>query len=368
MNQQHQRNIVRYCAVAALCLCLLSRISIAQQGTPALADDRTALPEAPRAQVPTESFPQQTNLPLRSSNLSGQVLDASGAAISGAEISMHGTSSQLERVLKAGPGGDFFARLPPGSYSIVVTAKGFHAFTSPEMTLTAEQNLALPSIVLVIEGENEEITVYPTEVLAAQQIKMEEKQRLIGIIPNFYVSYVSDAAPMTSKQKFSLAARESFDWSSLLGVSQTSAIQQATNQFAGYGQGAAGYGKRWAAQFADGRSGDFLSQAVFPSLFHQDPRYFYQGTGTKRARFTHAVGSAVVARSDKGGLMPNYSYVLATMCSGALSNAYYPHADRGAHLVFTVAAISIAGRAGQALFQEFLAKRFTTHAMVNKQP
>lgn len=368
MNHQNQPNIARYCSLAALCLCLLSRSSGAQQEMPALADDRTALPEAPRAQVPTESSPQQTNLPLRPSSLSGQVLDASGAAISGAEISMHGTSSQLERVLKAGPGGDFFARLPPGSYSIVVTAKGFRAFTLPEMTLTAEQNLALPSIVLAVAADSTEVTVYPTEVLAAQQIKEEERQRLFGYVPNFYVSYISDAAPMSAKQKFSLATRDSFDWTSLLGVTQTANIQQATNQFAGYGQGAAGYGKRWAAQFGDGRSSDFLSHAVFPSLFHQDPRYFYQGTGTKRDRFTHALSSVVIARNDKGGLMPNYSYVLATMCSGALSNAYYPHADRGAHLVFTVAAISVAGRAGQALIQEFLAKRFTTHAIVNKRP
>lgn len=266
MSHQHQRNIDRYCAISALCLCLLSRICIAQQEIPALAEDRTALPEAPRAHVPTESSPQQTSLLMRSSSLSGQVLDASGAAISGAQILMHGASSRLERVLNAGPGGEFFASLPPGSYSIVVSAKGLRAFTLPEIALTAEQNLALPSIVLAVAAESTEVTVYPTEVLAAQQIKVEERQRLLGYIPNFYVSYVSDAVPMSAKQKSALATRDSFDWTSLLGVTQTPNIQQATNQFAGYGQGAAGYGKRWAAQFGDGRSSDFLSHAVFPSL------------------------------------------------------------------------------------------------------
>jgi len=369
MNHQHQRDLDRYFAISALCLCLLSRICIAQQEIPAHTEDGTALPEAPQAQVPPENSLQQTNLPLLSSSLSGQVLDVSGAALSGAHILLHGTSKQLDRVLTTGPGGEFFfARLAPGSYSIVVSAKGFRALTLPEMTLTAEQNLALPSIVLAVAAESTEITVYPTEVIAAQQIKVQEQQRLIGIVPDFYVSYVSNAAPMTSKQKFSLAARESFDWTSFLGFSETAAIQQATNSFAGYGQGAAGYGKRWAVQFADGQSSGLLSHAVFPSLFHQDPRYFYQGTGTKKARFIHAASSAVIARSDKGRLMPNYSYVLARICSGALSNAYYPHADRGLNLVFTSAAIGIADRAGQALFQEFIAKHIVTHPIFKKRP
>ena len=81
-------------------------------------------------------------------------------------------------------------------------------------------------------------------------------------------AYIWDAAPLTSKQKFSFAARDTFDPISFVGVSITAGIEQANNTYAGYGQGAAGYGKRWAAKFGDGRSSDFLSHAVFPSLFH----------------------------------------------------------------------------------------------------
>jgi hypothetical protein len=115
--------------------------------------------------------------------------------------------------------------------------------------------------------------------------------------------------------------------------SWASARQHANNSYAGYGQGAAGYGKRWAARFGDGRTSDYLSHAVFASLFHQDPRYFYQGTGSNKSRLYHAVSNAWVARSDSGKKMPNYSYLLGTMVSGAISNAYYPHADQGANLV-----------------------------------
>jgi hypothetical protein len=83
----------------------------------------------------------------------------------------------------------------------------------------------------------------------------------------------------------------------------------------------------------DGRTSDYLSHAVFASLFHQEPRYFYQGTGSNKSRLYHAVSNAWVARSDSGKKMPNYSYLLGTMVSGAISNAYYPHADQGANLV-----------------------------------
>jgi hypothetical protein len=198
-------------------------------------------------------------------------------------------------------------------------------------------------------------------VIAAEQIKAEEKQRLIGVIPNFYISYVHDPAPMTTKQKFSLASRDTFDPVSLIGVGLTAGIEQANNTYAGYGQGAAGYGKRFAAQFGNGRSSDFLSHAVFPSLFHQDPRYFYQGTGSFTSRLVHAASFAIITRSDSGKPMPNYSYFLGDIGSGALSNLYYPHADRGMGLVFTNAAIGIAGKAGGTIIREFFSKRITTN-------
>jgi hypothetical protein len=120
----------------------------------------------------------------------------------------------------------------------------------------------------------------------------------------------------------------------------------------------------------DGRTSDYLSHAVFASLFHQEPRYFYQGTGSNKSRLYHAVSNAWVARSDSGKKMPNYSYLLGTMVSGAISNAYYPHADRGANLVFTNAFIGIAGRAGANVLQEFLGKRLTKNssASANANP
>jgi hypothetical protein len=265
--------------------------------------------------------------------------------------------------------GEFsFIQILPGSYRVIVSAKGFALFTSAEFVVRVKQAYEVPDISLSVATSNIEVTVRPTDLIAAEQIRAEEKQRLIGVIPNFYTSYVYDAAPLTWKQKFSLATRGTFDPVAILGVGFAAGIEQANNSYAGYGQGAAGYSKRFAAKFADGRSSDFLTHAVFPSLLHQDPRYYYQGSGSVKSRFLHAVGSAFVTRSDSGRTVPNYSYLLGDMCAGALSNLYYPAANRGAHLVFTNAAVGLAGRVGGNLLREFLSRRLTTNVSGDGKP
>jgi hypothetical protein len=153
---------------------------------------------------------------------------------------------------------------PPVPILVIVNVKGFAPFTSAEFDVTAQQSYEVPRISLSVAMADTEVTVRPTDVIAAEQIKAEEKQRFIGVIPNFYVSYVHDPAPMTTKQKFSLASHDTFDPVSLIGVGLAAGIEQANNTYAGYGQGAAGYGKRFAAKFGDGRTSDFLSHAVSP--------------------------------------------------------------------------------------------------------
>ncbi len=258
--------------------------------------------------------------------------------------------------------GEFnFRKIPAGSYLVIVSAKGFARFASAEFVLAVQQAYEVPGVSLSVASANMEVTVRPIEFIAAEQIRAEEKQRLVGVFPNFYTSYIYDAAPLTVKQKFSLATRGTFDPVAMLGVAFAAGIEQANNSYAGYGQGAAGYSKRFAAKFVDGRSSDFLTHAVFPALLHQDPRYYYQGSGSVRSRFVHAVTSAFLARSDNGRIVPNSSYLLGDMCAGALSNLYYPKANRGANLVFTNTAVGLAGRVGTNLMREFLSKRLTTN-------
>jgi Carboxypeptidase regulatory-like domain len=347
-------------ACASLLLCLAPGRLPAQQQTAQLGLNSSALPETPLPKTPAAEG---------RSSVAGTVLDLSGATISGANVSLMRSDGTQSRNTVSDANGEFgFAKILPGSYLVVVNATGFAPFTSVEFLARDQQLYELPDISLSVAAASMEVTVRPTDLIAAEQIRAAEKQRLMGVIPNFYTSYIYDAAPLTSKQKFSLAARGTFDPVAVIGVGFAAGIEQANNSFAGYGQGASGYAKRYAAKFVDGRSSDLLTHAVFPTLFHQDPRYYYQGSGSFKSRLMHAVGSAFVTRSDSGRTEPNYSYLLGDVSAAALSNLYYPEANRGVHLVFTNAAMGLAGRVGGNLIREFLSKRLTPNATGEGRP
>ncbi len=298
----------------------------------------------------------------QAASVSGVVLDATGATVAGAQVSLLASDNRPVQTLTSGPFGQFtFAAIPAGSYRVRVDATGFATFLSQEFALTPQQVHVVPGILLSVRAIAADVPVRPTELMAARQVKAEEKQRLLGVLPNFYVSYVPDAAPLTSRQKLSLAAHDAFDWVAFVGISAAAGLQHVSNIHPGYGRGGAGYAKRWAAFAADDISDGLLGHYVFPSLLHQDPRYFYQGTGTKKSRFYHALSSAFVARSDSGRRMPNYAYILGDLSSAALSNAYYPRRDRSATWFLVNAMLGVAGRAEKALVEEFIGKRLTSH-------
>jgi hypothetical protein len=347
-------------ASASLLVCLVPGSALAQQQTAGGGIISRSLPDAPLAHSDPQNSAQQTLPAEGSASVAGTVLDVSGATVSGADVSLiHGDGTQLLTMVSEANGEFSFTKIPAGSYLVTVNAKGFAPFTSAEFAVALQQAYEVPDVSLSIEATNMEVTVLPTDLIAAGQLRAEEKQRLIGVIPNFYTSYIPDAAPLTWKQKFSLAVRNGVDPIAFIGIGLGAGIEQATNAYAGYGQGAAGYGKRYAARFVDGRSSDFLTHAVFPALLRQDPRYFYQGSGSLKSRLMHALGSPFVTRSDSGRTVPNSSFLLGDICSGALSNLYYPKADRGANLVFTNAAVGLAGRLGTNLIREFLSKLLT---------
>jgi len=253
------------CAVlasASLLLCLVPASALAQQQATSPEDRGSSLSET--------SLPKTMGTD-ESANVAGTVLDVSGASVAGAEVSlMHEDGTEL-RTMLSGANGEFnFARIPSGSYLVIVNAKDFARFTSAEFVVAAEQPYDVPNVSLSVAAASTEMTVHPDEFIAAEQIKAAEKQRLVGIIPNFYTSYIYDTAPLTVKQKFLMAERGTFDPVSMIGVGIGAGIEQAMNTYPGYGQGATGYAKRFGAKFADGRSSDFLTHAVFPSLFHQD--------------------------------------------------------------------------------------------------
>ncbi|MBV8051307.1 MAG: carboxypeptidase regulatory-like domain-containing protein [Acidobacteriaceae bacterium] len=300
----------------------------------------------------------------KSGRVIGTVLDLNGDAIPNANVELRRSDSEdRRRVVTPGNGFFEFQDVTPGvPYEISVTAQDFAAWTSPSITLQPGQFKIVTGIKLRIETQQTTVNVHydPVEV-ATEQLKIEETQRVFGILPNFYVTYEENAAPLTAKMKFKLALRVSVDPVTTAGVLLVASSKQAADT-PNYGQGWGAFGERIGAVGADGISDIMIGGAILPSLLHQDPRYFYQGTGTTGSRVRHALFSPFVARNDNGSWGPNYSSIGGDLASSALANLWYPKSNRGAQLVFGQFAIGTAERMGASLAQEFLIARFTRRA------
>jgi hypothetical protein len=212
--------------------------------------------------------------------------------------------------------------------------------------------VALTQIGTAGQSANTETDLDPHE-RAEQQLKKQERQRILGVIPDFNTSDVHDAAPLSSSQKFRLALRSSVDPFTFVTAAINAGMAQNDNDYPGYGQGAQGYAKRFAAAYTDTLSGTMISGAVFPILLHHDPRYFRKGSGGFFNRVGYSLSTAVRAKDDKGRWVPNYSNILGNLAAGGLSNAYYPASDRGAALTFERAGNAIAWGAVGSVFIEF---------------
>ena len=115
--------------------------------------------------------------------------------------------------------------------------------------------------------------------IAQEQLNIEEKQRVLGVFPNYYVSYDPDPEPLTARQKFQLAWKTSIDPVTWMMSGAFAGVEQATNTFSGYGQGAQGYGKRFGANYADGLS-EILHRRRDPAFALQaGPALLLQGHG-----------------------------------------------------------------------------------------
>src|SRR6202166_4745990 len=298
-----------------------------------------------------------------SGQITGTVTDVEGDAIIGATLILtRSPESTDQRTALTTENGYFrFDALTPAvSYNVAINADGFAEWTSPPITLEPGQVKSLGGISLRIATQNTTMQVkYDPIEDATEQFKIEKTQRIFGIIPNFYVSYEGEnAAPLTKKMKFDLALKLSYDPVTIAGIGLVAGLRQEVNS-PNYPQGAKGIGERFGATAADGFTDIMIGGAILPSLLHQDPRYFYQGTGTTRSRLRHAILSAFIAKGDNGKWQPNYSSVGGDLASGALSNAYYPASNRGFGLFIGNFLIGTGQRGGANLAQEFLLAKLT---------
>jgi hypothetical protein len=326
------------------------------------ATSETEFPNAPSRESPSPQSPS----PQSTASISGYVFDINGGRVPGAKVTLvplndKDQSGIAEQAESADDTGFFsFKNLPAGTFKIRIAARDFEPYESYEITLHPRENRQLPIIALPIATSTVNIQVTVTEEqIAQEQITSQIHQRVFGVIPNFYTSFVWNAAPLKPKQKFRLALRSATDPVTFFTPSTLAGIQQARDTYPGYGQGAAGYAKRYAADYGDLFIGRMLGSAVFPSLFHQDPRYFYQGTGSISSRVWHALSAAIITRGDNGRRQFNYSHVLGNFAAGGISNLYRPEEDRGIDLTVTNALMHTATNAAGNLAREFALKDIT---------
>ncbi len=330
-----------------------------------------ATPGGPAAAQPV-GVQAATGVPAQgTAAVTGEVTDTSGALVPGATVTLTwdatdpSAPARREITTKTDFDGDFaFHGLPAGSFSVKVMAAGMQS-GSAKGSLSAGQLLEMPTIELHVASENTQVNVsFTQEELGVAEVQAEEKQRVMGILPNFGVAYDWNAPAMTTAQKYDVAWKEVIDPVSMGVVAGISGVQQATNSLRGYGQGWGGYGKRFSANLGNELFGEFLTTAVLPQVFHQDPRYFWKGSGTTSERVLYAMSAVVICRSDAADRHwePNYSNILGSFGAGALSNAYYPASSRqGISLTFENGLLGLAEGAIGNVVQEFLLHRITPH-------
>jgi hypothetical protein len=328
----------------------------------------TATPPAPPASAPAAAPSQPpiapSTLPRPTGSITGIVTDPDNALVAGAHVVLTSEGFPDQRTAVTDNAGEFtFSGIAAGNFTLSVTSEGLAAGVATG-TLHAGEVLQLPQIILVLASAVTDVdVVLSRQDVAEIEVKAEEKQRLAGFLPNFFIAYNWNAPALDAKQKYELAWRTIVDPASFLFTGAIAGIQQATNSFSGYGEGAQGYAKRYAAGYSDFAVGTVLGGAILPSLLHQDPRYFYKGTGTVKSRALYAMAAAFICKGDNGRWQPNYSSIAGNLAAGAISNLYYPSSDRhGWDLTLENGLLSNVFDGLSNVVQELFLSRITTKA------
>ncbi len=289
----------------------------------------------------------------------GTVVDTTDDPIAGATVVLQGPAGDRLTAVTKDDGAFVFDQAPAEiSCQVTVTAEGFADWSS-SITVEPGQDKTLPEVKLRILAVQRAVTVsYSEKEVAAQQLKAEEQQRVLGFIPNFYVTYEPHPEPLTTKMKFQLAYKDLTHPVFFARTAAWAGVEQAGG-LRNYPRNARGYGDRLGTGLADGVTEGLIGNAILPSLLHQDPRYFYQGSGTK-SRTLHAMLAAFICKGDNGAWQPNYSTWGGSLISSSISLAYYPSSERNARHVFGNFGVGMGLHVFGGLAQEFILSRFTS--------
>ena len=298
-----------------------------------------------------------------SASIRGTAMDTNSGIVPGATIILQNGTGDSQTTTSDSSGAFAFCDVrPAGAYRVLIRADGFAEWQSEPILINEGQVFVLNDIALKPVGDVASVIVTANSAeIAAEQVRFEEKQKVLGFIPNYLVVYDSNPAPLTPRMKLKLAFKVSVNPVTFAGVAILSGANQAADR-PDYRQGLRGYAQRYGSLYADGFTDLMLGGAILPIALHQDPRYFYQGTGSTRSRTIHALMSPFVCRGDNGRQELNFSSMGGDLISTAIAETYYPVSNRGAGAFAGTFLINTGERMASAIAQEFLLRKLTPNA------
>jgi hypothetical protein len=342
----------------------------AEMRAPAADDSSMALPDAPQPAAEQQAVRGAGAIASAhelGARIKGVVSDIQGGLVPGAHIVMALTGSPANHEATADSAGFFsVGGLTAGTYSVTISSPGLKTYVIHDLHLRPGEIYSLPEVSLPIARTSADVTVtLTTEELAETELHNELKQRVLGVLPNFYTSYQWNAAPLTAKQKLKLTLRATTDPVFLGTTAITAGIQYARNDYPEYGSGPAGYWRRYGADYGDAVIGRFMGSVVFASVFHQDPRYFVMSNGSWERRSWHAISSTIIQRGDNRHWQPAYAHMFGSATTGLIASTYHPGSNPG-KLVLNNTILDLGNKAANNLIREFvlrhLAKNVPSYA------
>ena len=295
-------------------------------------------------------------------SIHGKVTDASGASIFGAVVTVQGTDGNSHLTV-SNAGGEFqIEGLATGKYNVKISASGLSDWTASSVAASAPPESQPLLAVMQVAPNVTSVTVglSPKEK-AQEQVNQELQQRVLGVFPNYFVAYENNPAPLSLHQKFRLSLKTLIDPTTFAAVGITAGIQQIRNSYWQFGQGTEGYAERFGAAYGTTATNLLITSVLADSVFHQDPRYFYSGRGTKKERAWYAIKSAFLTRGDNGKWQPPYAGVAGTIAAAEISDLYYPGSRTQYTLLGRGLMFHFAGLIALNLGEEFLLKKVTSH-------
>ena len=321
------------------------------------ASEKAATPAT--AQAAGQTAGQASNQP-QAASISGAVVGPDGDPVIEAIVTLQRDGQTVQQV-RTGDNGQFsFAGIPPGIYQLAITAQGFESQTV-NAAVHPGQLYSAPRITLGLAPLVTSIKVTPSRAEVAQyQLQHEEKQLVLGFVPNYFVTYYPHTAPLSARQKFQLTFKSVFNPFTLGLTTAFVGGEQAAGMYSGYGTEEKSFTKRFGAAYATLGVGAFLSDALLPSVLHQDPRFYYKADGSVGSRLLYAITRSFICKGDNGHWQPDFSSVLGHFAAGGIANLYLPQQNRSDWgTTLENGMIGIGFDAVANIFQEFFVPKLT---------